>query len=698
MIFGINNLALKLFIISFSFIVVFNRSVWGQNACTEEVIKANIKQLEEQAVIECGSKSVKLLVAALKQKDADLEVRKSAAYLLGEIGSEVEDVELESNEAAINTLIDVLKQKDADPALRNNVAAALGSNWVNSKEVVDALIFVLQQKETHPSVHITAASILEKIGIKLNKRKETIPLQELEQFIDQFTEAFKAIEANHQIEANSKASYQDKISLYLEQLKQERQSRWQRQIVTWLGRGWLFQVGFWVTLICLYPNSSQVQAIFFWNPKVRKIMGLWYIDLALTWIPFLRYKLFIPFQESLLSDAHLDTFDSHAYFADSYVEFQGSTDTKPIRETIPEIKGQIVLVGESGLGKSMFLKNLVKFSQRVVVYLPAQKCTQGVIEAIQAKLHGKVEDLNFLRSLIYSGAIDICIDGLNEVTPDTRAMITNFVGRYFKGNIIMTTQPLEQTQWHPPSTARIGILKPLEKDQIEQFLISRQRVLPPDASIKGADYKQTVKDYLTTINFQQHSKEEQKAVYRMISNPMELTIVALMLARGETPNLLNLQQQQYEIMAADYAYLYPSTTFPLKAFSEIVYQMRLQEESSIPSEKWLPELQCMERHKMVFSRQSLNTKGELTKNWYFRHDKIQEFFIVQTFLGEQKDNRLIDYISDSKFRGVYFLLATTMPIDDAKKLREILIEYAADTKDHTVSDTFVQLLRYRQAD
>ncbi|MFM7576557.1 MAG: hypothetical protein ACKO5Q_06415, partial [Microcystaceae cyanobacterium] len=95
-------------------------------------------------------------------------------------------------------------------------------------------------------------------------------------------------------------------------------------------------------------HSSQVQAIFFWNPKVRKVFGLWYVDFALTWIPFFRHKLFTPFKDSLLSDAHLDTFDAQAYFVNSYVKLRDSTDTKTIQEAIPEIKGQVILEGESG--------------------------------------------------------------------------------------------------------------------------------------------------------------------------------------------------------------------------------------------------------------------------------------------------------------------------------------------------------------
>lgn len=70
---------------------------------------------------------------------------------------------------------------------------------------------------------------------------------------------------------------------------------------------------------------------------------------------------------------------------------------------------------------------------------------------------------------------------------------------------------------------------------------------------------------------------------------------------------------------------------------------------------------------------------------------------MQTFLGKSEaiEERLKTHVSDSRFRGVYFLLATLLPLDAAQRLREDLIQYAADTKDHTVSDTFVQLLRSR---
>jgi len=180
---------------------------------------------------------------------------------------------------------------------------------------------------------------------------------------------------------------------------------------------------FWVALIFAYPKFPQVQAIFFWNPWVRRILGVGYVGFLLAWVPFLRRKLFEPFKFSLLADARLTNFDPAAYFPQSNVILVGSRHVTPLNTTLTAIQGQTILKGSSGLGKSMFLRHLVQQSSRIVVFLPARKCENGVIEAIQAKLHGQAQDAEFLKNLIYSGAIDICIDGLNEVTADTRAKI-----------------------------------------------------------------------------------------------------------------------------------------------------------------------------------------------------------------------------------------------------------------------------------
>ncbi|MBW4589048.1 MAG: HEAT repeat domain-containing protein [Aetokthonos hydrillicola CCALA 1050] len=461
----------------------------------------------------------------------------------------------------------------------------------------------------------------------------------------------------------------------------------------------LIHFAIWLTLILTYPKFPQVLAIFFWNLWLRRIVGFGYIGLLLICVPWLRQRLFAPFKRSLLVDARLDNFNDQDYFKKSFTKVPPGTpppEIQPITQALPTLKGQIVLEGDSGLGKSMFLRHLVKNSQRTVVYLPAQKCDQGVIEAIQAKLKEQVQDTKFLKKLICLGAIDICIDGLNEVTADTRAKISQFVENSFQGNIIMTTQPLE---WIPPSTAKTYELQPLnDAQEIQEFLISRQPSLLQENQSKKTDYQQACIRYIAEVFNDQQPPEDLEAAKRILSNPMDLTLVGLMLAQGEQPDLFRLQAQQYRLMAAEYQQKWKHE-FPLPKFSQLVYQMRLNDESAIPKDEFEQELISMEdeKYKMVVSRQWKNLDGEPQKSWYFRHDKIMEFFLVQNFLGksEEVESRINEHLGDPRFRGVYLLLANLLPLEVALELREKLIQHAVNTKDYTLVGTFVQLLTLR---
>ena len=486
-------------------------------------------------------------------------------------------------------------------------------------------------------------------------------------------------------------------------LDDRKQSFLLQSVTKWVSAGkevWLAHAAFWLALILVYPKSPQIQAIFFWNPWVRKIMGLGYVGFALTWVPFLRRKLFAPFRESLLADAALENFKPQAYFENSDIKDPNSGDIKPIREAIPGFKGQVVLEGASGLGKTMFLRHLCQQSQRVVVYLPATKCADGVIEAIQKKLHGEeIKDPKFLQNLIYSGAntsgagnlCAICIDGLNEVSADTRAKIVEFTENYFKGDIILATQPME---WTPPSTAKRVVMQPLARSHIQAFLLSRKPLIPNYAPVREQAYEQSCSRYVEQVLNDRQPLEELEATQRILSNPMDLTVIASMIAADKQPDLFRLQEQQYTVVTEEYQEKHLGQEFPLDVFSEAVYQMRLNDQTTLPEEQFLEELLGMERHKMVVSRQSKDSQGKPAKEWYFRHDKIVEFFIVQTFL--EHPERQEQHLGDPRFRGVYFMLVNFLKLEDAIALREMLIQYAADTKDHTVSDTFVQLLRSRR--
>lgn len=466
--------------------------------------------------------------------------------------------------------------------------------------------------------------------------------------------------------------------------------RWKWEL--FISKVWLLHAFFWMILIFVYPRSSLVQTIFFWNPYIRKIMGLGYVNFCLTWIPYLRKKLFEPFRESLLADAVLDQFNEESYFKDSLIFNKNSKEILPIKKAIPKIKGQVILEGESGLGKTIFLRQLLLQTKKITIYLPAQKCSNGVMGAIQEKLHGAAKDTNFLKKLVFSGSLDICIDGVNEVNVDSRARITQFTESFFNGNIIITTQPME---WSPPSTSQIYVLLPLEQNQIEKFLVSRKEIFKDSKSLSVEEYENICKEYLETTFDEKQPIEILNSKKGVLSNPMDLEIIARMLVQGESPNLFSLQEQQYKVMAKDYQRLNVGREFPLKNFSERIFHLRLQDEFQLPKNEFFTEIKCMARHKMVLCHRSIDIDKNPIEKWYFRHDKIMDFFIVQNFTGDSEYPA--KYIDDTRFRGVYFQLANLMPFDAAMALREKLIQYSADTRDHYLSDTFVKLLSFRKS-
>jgi hypothetical protein len=163
--------------------------------------------------------------------------------------------------------------------------------------------------------------------------------------------------------------------------------------------------------------------------------------------------------------------------------------TAPIEKILSGVSGQSIVEGASGLGKSTILRHLAVNSPKTLVFLRATDCAEGVEEAIRRKLKGIASDANFLRSLVYAGALHVLINEVNEASPDTRARISRFIEDYFKGNFIVTTQPMSMADWEPPRTAQIYGLLPLKPQQIEAFLNKQWSVVEHIAQVSWDYFK-----------------------------------------------------------------------------------------------------------------------------------------------------------------------------------------------------------------
>ena len=334
---------------------------------------------------------------------------------------------------------------------------------------------------------------------------------------------------------------------------------------------------FWTALIFAYPRYTPVQAIFFWDKWVRRIIGFGYVGFLLAWVPFLRQRLLAPFKDSLVADAKLAEFHDEDYFKESLVKLPDG-EVCPVTKALSQISGQVILEGESGIGKSMFLRHLVKSHHKLVIFLRASDCKKGVLESILEKFEGPAKDSDFLSKLIFAGAIDVVIDGLNGVSADTRAGIVNFAKRFFAGNLLLAIQPME---WDPPPLAKVYKMLSLTDAQIKAFLVSRFVTLPVNTEITADAYAKLCREYLTASLSKQSPRTTSAAAREVLSNPMDLTVVAQLLVQKRDPNLFELQQQYFQLVEDDFKSHNNGKLFPRETFAKRVYQMRLEGRSCV---------------------------------------------------------------------------------------------------------------------
>ena len=88
--------------------------------------------------------------------------------------------------------------------------------------------------------------------------------------------------------------------------------------------------------------------------------------------------------------------------------------------------------------------------------------------------------------------------------------------------------------------------------------------------------------FVNTALAEGQNREDVEASKLVLSNPFDLAVIAELLNRGLTPNLLTLAEQQYQEMANDFR-VQVNYPFPLRRFSEHVYENVLKDASDLNS-------------------------------------------------------------------------------------------------------------------
>ncbi|CAN7766236.1 hypothetical protein LJR245_007319 [Rhizobium leguminosarum] len=462
----------------------------------------------------------------------------------------------------------------------------------------------------------------------------------------------------------------------------------------------------WFLLVTAYPRFPWLQAVVFWNPVIRRILGLGYIDFVLLHVGFARRRIFSPFKASLLGDIvseNPNQLDRISYFTDSRVWHRPAVDTRntnassgeqPILQALSRHKGRVLLLGKSGLGKSSFLRYSLAARARqdrdVIAYLRADQCRNGVEAQLEERTNGLAKGNDLLSAMIYAGRIFIYIDGYNEVDLATQDAITGFLSRYPFANILVASQiPLRGF-----TTIETFEMIPLTGDAIRDFRLSREPVLGDNPPVRDELFRNVAVSFLTDVNARPRDDAEKKAFDDILSNPMDLTSVAILLGDGRTPDLFALEAQQLEGIAQKLAAT--GQKFRTEALSNALLEQRLQDQENLQKLPFQPEVAALVRGKLAIVRTDSDDAGAVaSQEVRFRHDRIRDYFTHFAFLRLPPEKQA-EFAEDARFAGVFPYLARALPKNDAEVLRERLITRAADLEDHRVSDSFVREYSWRQ--
>src|SRR5208282_2603840 len=149
----------------------------------------------------------------------------------------------------------------------------------------------------------------------------------------------------------------------------------------------------------------------------------------------------------------------------------------------------------------------------------------GVDVAVSRIIHD-LQETGFVRSLIHTRALIVIVDGLNEVSADTREKIGAFARDMSKGDVIVATQPIE---WRPPPNSRTAELLPLNRSEATAFIESRPVGADPTQPCNGPAYKAAVETFVSRALDEAPSELEHETAKLILSNPFDLAFAAELL-------------------------------------------------------------------------------------------------------------------------------------------------------------------------
>jgi hypothetical protein len=344
----------------------------------------------------------------------------------------------------------------------------------------------------------------------------------------------------------------------------------------------------------------------------------------------------------------------------------------------------LIVTGESGSGKTTFLRHLADGATAPLVFIRARDCEHSVIDAIAAKLRDAPNTRPLLDSFVQQGVVQVCIDALDEAPPSTQKIVKDFFYANQSARVVLTCQKLNN--WVPPRWAQTVALQPLDRPAIPSFLKSRPAPSDLAARIDPQTFAERAEAFVTGWWTDAPVTDDERLAKRVLTNPLDLTLAASLLWRSVTPKPLVLLDEYVQIALEEYENT-RGIPFPLKLFADTVYTAKVEDRGWIESGVLRDACEGLRQYKILLFRQ-MDANSE---QWQFRHERLKNYFVATHLINE--GTRLIEeHATDRRFRECYVLLSEMLPLASLQDVRNAVTLQAARTRDHEVADAFVQAI------
>jgi hypothetical protein len=206
----------------------------------------------------------------------------------------------------------------------------------------------------------------------------------------------------------------------------------------------------------------------------------------------------------------------------------------------------------------------------------------------------QIQEVGFIRSVVHTKAMMVIIDGLNEVSADTREKVSTFAREMSKGDIFIGTQPIE---WTPPTQGKMIELLPLDRSETERFLLSRPAGSDTMQKCYGRDYANAVAVFIHHALDEAPTEDDRRAAALMLCNPFDLSLAADLLAQGTMPQATSLIDEAFRLAdegtAAQPGHrAVAGQPFPLIHFGRHAVEMRVEDRNWFKADEFPTELKA----------------------------------------------------------------------------------------------------------